>query len=158
MIFTMLSPIIGYTNINCCLFLTPKAYIYGMKKGSLFLMSVLYVGAGVNHFLNPEMYLRIMPPWLQWHNELIAISGVCELCFGLLLLFPSTRRIAAVGIILLLIAVFPANIQMMLNYWKETNPNLWVSIIRLPLQIILIWWAYSFTKNSKLKPKEGNKQ
>lgn len=114
-------------------------------------MSLLYIVAGVNHFWNPEFYLRIMPPWLPWHNELEVISGVCEILFGLLLLFSSTRRLAAWGIILLLIAVFPANIQMMLNYLRESNPKLWVSIIRLPLQIILIWWAYSFTKNIKLK-------
>ena len=122
-----------------------------MKKLSLFVLSVFYVGAGVNHFWHQEFYLRIMPPWLTWHDGLVVISGVCEISFGLLLLFSSTRRLAAWGIILLLIAVFPANIQMMLNYWNESNPKLWISILRLPLQIILIWWTYSFTKNIKLK-------
>ncbi len=135
---------------KCNLLLTLAAYIYDMKKRSLFVMSVLYIGAGINHFWHPEFYLRIMPPWLTWHNELVVISGVCELSFGLLLLFSSTRRLAAWGIILLLIAIFPANIQMMVNYWNKSNPKLWISILRLPLQIILIWWAYSFTKNTKL--------
>ena len=110
-------------------------------------MAVLYVLAGLNHFWHPEFYLSIMPIWLPWHTELVLISGVFELSLGLLMLFSSTRRAAAWGIILLLILVFPANIQMMLNYWKESNPNLWISIVRLPLQILLIWWAYSFTKN-----------
>lgn len=87
-----------------------------------------------------------MPPWLPWHNALVVISGVCEVAFGVLLLFSSTRRVAAWGIILLLIAVFPANIQMMVDYWKESNPQLWIAILRLPLQILLIWWAYSFAK------------
>ena len=114
-------------------------------------MSVFYVGAGLNHFWHPKFYLIIMPPWLPWHNVLVVISGVCEILFGLLLLFSLTRRLAAWGIILLLIAVFPANIQMMLSYWNESNPKLWISIVRLPLQIILIWWAYSFTKNIKIK-------
>jgi uncharacterized membrane protein len=122
-----------------------------MKKFSLFVMSVFYVGAGVNHFWHPQYYIRIMPFWLPWHNELVLISGICEILFGLLLLFSSTRRLAAWGIILLLLAVFPANIQMMLNYWNESNPQLWISILRLPLQIILIWWAYMFTKNINLK-------
>lgn len=122
-----------------------------MKTLSLFVMSVFYIAAGVNHFWHPEFYLRIMPPWLPWHNELVVISGVCEILLGLLLLFSSTRRLAAWGIILLLIAVFPANFQMMLNYWNESNSELWISILRLPLQILLIWWAYSFTKNIKLK-------
>ena len=127
------------------------AYIYRMKKLSLFVMSVFYVTAGVNHFWHLGFYLRIMPPWLPWHNELVVISGICEISFGLLLLFSSTRRLAAWSIILLLIAVFPANIQMLLNYLNESNPKLWISILRLPLQIILIWWAYTFTKDNRLK-------
>ena len=114
-------------------------------------MSAFYVAAGVNHFWHPELYLRIMPLWLPWHNKLVLISGICEISFGLLLLFSSTRSLAAWGIILLLIAVFPANIQMMLNYWNESNPKLWISILRLPMQIILIWWASMFTKNDKPK-------
>ncbi|MEO5906613.1 MAG: hypothetical protein ABIQ11_07800 [Saprospiraceae bacterium] len=53
---------------------------------------------------------------------------------------------AAWAIILLLIAVFPANVQMLVNYLQEDNARLWLAIIRLPMQIILIWWAYKFTK------------
>lgn len=128
-----------------------EAYIYSMKKISLFVMAVLYVAAGINHFWHPEFYLIIMPPWLPWHKELVVISGVCEIVFGLLLFLPTTRKLAAWGIILLLIAVFPANIQMAINYFNESNPKLWISILRLPLQLILIWWAWSFTKNSKIK-------
>ena len=124
-----------------------------MKKLSLFVMSVFYMGAGVNHFWHSEFYLRIMPPWLPWHNELVIISGVCEVGFGMLLLFSSTRKLAAWGIVLLLIAIFPANIQMMLNYYNESNPKLWITILRLPLQIILILWAYSFTKNISLETR-----
>lgn len=131
--------------------LTLEPYICNMKKISLFIMSIFYVGAGLNHFWHPESYLKIMPPWLPCHNELVILSGVCEMLFGLLLIFSSTRRFAAWGIILLLIAIFPANIQMMLNFWHESNPQLWLTLLRLPLQIILIWWAYSFTKNSRLK-------
>jgi uncharacterized membrane protein len=66
--------------------------------------------------------------------------------FALLLLFPLTRRIAAWCIIVLLIAVFPANIQMVINYCQENNHLLWLAVLRLPLQIILIAWAYHFTK------------
>ena len=113
-------------------------------------MSIFYVAAGVNHFWHPEFYFRIMPPWLSWHNELVIVSGICEISLGLLLLFSSTRKLAAWGIILLLIAVFPANIQMMLNYWNESNTMFWISILRLPLQIILIWWAYPFTRKNKI--------
>ncbi len=87
-----------------------------------------------------------MPPWLPWHYTLIYISGICEIILGLLLLPKATRRPAAGGIILLLIAVFPANIQMMLNYKREHDPDLWIAIVRLPLQPLLVWWAYQFAK------------
>ena len=116
-----------------------------MKKVSLVVMAVLYIAAGIQHFRNPDMYLQIMPLWLGWHKELVAVSGISEIVLGVLLLFPFIRRAAAWGIIILLVAVFPANIQMMLNYWHG-NPLLWLAIVRLPLQIVLIWWAYGFTK------------
>jgi uncharacterized membrane protein len=117
-----------------------------MKKTGLYIMAALYVAAGINHFIHPEFYRKIMPPWLPFHDGLIFISGIFEILFALLLLLPVTRRLAAWGIIALLIAVFPANIQMMLNYQQENNPGLWLAVLRLPLQVLLIWWAYSFTK------------
>ena len=117
-----------------------------MKKVSLALMIILYVAAGINHFINPGIYLNIMPPWVPMHDEMVFISGVCEILFAVLLIFPSTRRLGAWLIIILLIAVFPANVQMTINDYHQHNPKLWLSILRLPLQILLIWWAYSFTK------------
>jgi uncharacterized membrane protein len=117
-----------------------------MKMISLYIMSLLYIAAGINHFIHPEFYRKIMPPWVPLHDEMILISGIAEVLFALLLLFPFTRRFAACCIIALLIAVFPANIQMTLNYYHENNPGLWFTVVRLPLQIVLIWWAYLFTK------------
>ncbi len=110
-------------------------------------MAALYVAAGINHFIHTAMYREIMPPWLTAHDVLIAVSGVLEILLGLLLLFSFSRRIAAWGIIALLIAVFPANVQMMQNYRAENNPALWLAVLRLPLQIVLIWWAYRYTKS-----------
>lgn len=114
-------------------------------------MIIFYLAAGINHFINPEFYIKIMPPWLPLHKELVLISGVFEIAFSLLLVFPSTRRIGAWGIIAVLIAVFPANIQMLLNYADSNDPKLWIAIVRLPIQLLLIWWAYGFT-NWKTKP------
>jgi uncharacterized membrane protein len=87
-----------------------------------------------------------MPPWLIYQDYLVFVSGIFEVFFALLMIFSQTRRLGAWGIILLLIAVFPSNVQMMLNYYHEKNPFLWIAIVRLPLQIPLIWWAYSFAK------------
>lgn len=122
-------------------------------------MSVLYVTGGAYHFIHPEVYRKIMPHWLPWHEELIFISGVGEILFALFLLLPQTRQLGAWGIIALLIAVFPANIQMTLNYFHHNNPRLWLSIVRLPLQFLLIWWAYSITSldnNNNQQPHKGS--
>ncbi len=117
-----------------------------MKKLSLFAMSTLYIIAGSNHFISPEFYMKIMPPYIPWHTQIVYASGAIEILLGTLLIPLSTRKIAAWGIIVLLIAIFPANINMMLNYLHQKNSELWITILRLPLQLILIWWAYTFTK------------
>jgi uncharacterized membrane protein len=114
-------------------------------------MALLYLVSGANHFMHPEFYRKIMPPWIAWHGSLIFLTGLFEILFAILLLFFRTRRVAAWCIIILLVAVFPANIQMMLNYLHTDNPELWLAILRLPMQIVLIWWAYSFTKPVALK-------
>lgn len=119
-----------------------------MKTISLYLMATLYVAAGIYHFVNPAIYVAIMPPWLSHREALVAISGICEIVLGLLLFFSATRRFAAWGIIALLVAVFPANIQMMLNFIHDKNPMTWVAIVRLPIQLLLIWWAYGFARKS----------
>ncbi|MEO6818127.1 MAG: MauE/DoxX family redox-associated membrane protein [Ginsengibacter sp.] len=115
-----------------------------LKKISLVTMAVLYVVAGINHFIHPETYMKIMPSYLPWHSFLVSISGVIEIGLGLLLIPNRTRRFAVWGIIALLIAVFPANIQMALDYYHSHNPNLWIAILRLPIQVLLIWWAYIY--------------
>ena len=125
-----------------------------MRKVSLYSMSILYFAAGVNHFWHKEFYLPLMPPWIGCHEALVSISGVCEIVFALLLLPSQTRRLAAWAIIFLLIAVFPANIQMMFNNLNADNSKLVISITRLPIQILLVWWAYTFTKNQFLKSAE----
>ncbi len=117
-----------------------------MKKVSLYAMIALYIAAGINHFVNKDLYLGIMPPWIPWHNTLVLLSGILEILFALLLIFPSTRKIGAWCIIGLLIAVFPANIQTMINYWDGPYLKLFIAILRLPLQIVLIRWAYKFAK------------
>ncbi|MCH5598143.1 DoxX family protein [Niabella ginsengisoli] len=117
-----------------------------MQHISLYMMSLLYVLAGVNHFWHPRTYEKIMPPWVKWHKQVVIISGIFEIVLGLLLLIPFLQSFAAWGIILLLILIFPANIQMMLNYKASKNTKFWMTIVRLPLQIVLIWWAYTFTK------------
>ncbi len=111
-------------------------------------MAALYIAAAINHFLNVAMYISIIPSWLPDKLLLSNISGAFEIIFGILLLPTTTRRFAAWGIILLLIAVYPANIQMSINYYRENNPYFWITLIRLPLQFLLIWWAWVYSRRN----------
>jgi uncharacterized membrane protein len=117
-----------------------------MKNFSLYIMAALYIVAGLNHFVNPSFYMKIMPPWIPGPNFFVWLSGLCEIIFALLLLPSNTRPYAAWSIILLLIVIFPANIQMTVDYYRKSTPGLYLTILRLPLQILLIYWAYLFTK------------
>ena len=118
-----------------------------MKILLLYFMALIYVAAGIYHFVNPRMYQKIMPSYLPYHTALIYISGICEILFALLLLPESTRPIGAWLIIVLLIAVFPANIQMAVNFYNKQHPSLWIAIARLPLQVVLVYWAWIYTKS-----------
>ena len=108
------------------------------------LLAILFTFAGVLHLVQPGRFLAIMPPSLPVPGLLVALSGIAEILGGLGLLVPGTRRVAGWGLILLLIAVFPANVQMLINYralgvgwWGEAL--LWA---RLPIQMVLIWGVY----------------
>ncbi|MCW3104416.1 MAG: hypothetical protein JWO09_2856 [Bacteroidetes bacterium] len=118
-----------------------------MKTILLYVMSLLYFAAGVYHFINPKMYLRIMPTWLPAQLPLVYISGVCEVIVAILLIPESTRPLGAWLTIALLIAVFPANIQMAVSFYQKQHSGLWIALARLPLQLVLIWWAWIYTKS-----------
>ena len=116
-----------------------------MRLGRV-LMAGLYIAAGVGHFVVTRAYVRIMPDYCPAHRELVLLSGAAEIAGGLGLLVPPTRRTAAWGIILLLIAVFPANLWMVQHPERYPNVPLWISWLRLPLQLALIAWAWQYTK------------
>jgi len=118
------------------------------KQFLLYAMVCLYVVAGISHFVHPQAFMSIMPPWLPWPAMLVLVSGICEVGFGLLLLPVATRRVGAWLIIALLVAVFPANVQMAVNYAHAQSPYLWIALLRLPLQGVLVWWAWQYTKRA----------
>ena len=111
-----------------------------------YILALFFVLAGLNHFRNPDFYVKIMPPYLPWHLFLIYLSGFFEIALGVLLLIPRQQYIAAWGLIALLVAVFPANIHMAVHtelYPAISPAMLWA---RLPLQGVLIAWAYWYTR------------
>ena len=111
------------------------------------LFAIFFVLAGLNHFRSTDFYLRMMPPYLPWHLALVQISGVAEIGLGLTLLVQRLQRLAALGLIALLIAIFPANIHMVIHseLFPEFNSTLlWA---RLPVQALLIAWAFCYTRD-----------
>jgi uncharacterized membrane protein len=106
--------------------------------------ALIFIAAGIGHFLNPGLFIKIMPAPIPYKPEIVAISGILEIILGTMLLFPQTSVIAAWGLIALLIVVFPANINMALNSSLTPDIPAWLLWLRLPLQPVLIWWAYLY--------------
>ncbi|MGI4022818.1 MAG: DoxX family protein [Janthinobacterium lividum] len=121
-----------------------------LKKVSLVLLVALYLIAGSNHFVHPTVYLKLIPPYLPFPQILNSLAGFFEIAFGLMLVFRSTRKYAVYGIILMLIAFVSVHIYMlqiapfMLGKLLVTKTAAW---IRLPLQAVLIAWAYWHRKD-----------
>ncbi|WP_227133294.1 DoxX family protein [Halorubellus salinus] len=122
------------------------------KRPLLFVMGPLYVLAGVTHFVAPDAYERVVPPGFPRPRELVYASGVAEIALGLGVLHPETREASAWGLVALLVAVFPANVYMAVGDEaveelpggvEPSDAALWA---RLPLQAVLVAWAWWYTK------------
>jgi uncharacterized membrane protein len=116
-----------------------------MRVGRV-LMGVMYVAAGLLHFAATRVYESIMPDYLPAHHELVLISGAAEIAGGLGILIPQTRRAAAWVLVILLVAVMPANIWMAQHPERYPGVPLWAIWLRLPLQLPLIRWAWRYTR------------
>ncbi|MEO8727017.1 MAG: DoxX family protein [Acidobacteriaceae bacterium] len=112
----------------------------------LFILAAGFIVAGSLHFVLPARYVAIMPPLLPAPRLLVAVSGAAEIAGGVGLLRPHFRRAAAWGLVLLLVAVFPANLYMALAHQRFAQLPEWALWLRLPLQIPLIWWAWLYTR------------
>lgn len=120
-----------------------------LKAVLKYLLAILFVLAGINHFRDPDFYLKMMPPYLPWHVALNYLSGGFEIVLGICLLIPRLTKLAAWAIIVLLIAVFPANIYMAMNPERFPDVNPIALLVRLPFQALFIAWAYWFTRPDK---------
>lgn len=111
------------------------------------LLALFFLAAGAAHFRRPDLYVRIVPPYLPWPLLLVYLSGACEAAGGVGVLIPRLRRAAGWGLIALLIAVFPANVYMAVGDVRIEGLDvppllLW---LRLPLQAVLVFWVYRCT-------------
>jgi uncharacterized membrane protein len=123
-----------------------------MKFKTLFiyLMGIGYIWVGVQHFIDTSFFLKIMPPSFPFHKESVYVSGVLEILFGSGIIIKKTRFYASWGIILLLIAVYPANIYLAFSEDAQKAigvSSFFASWVRLPIQFALIALAYFSSKN-----------
>ena len=118
------------------------------RRRPLRALAVFFIGSGVNHFVIPGTYKQIVPPVLGDPATIVRVSGVAVIAGGVGVLLPRTRRLAGLGLIALLAAVFPANVYMALNPAKFAKIPAWALYARLPLQPLMMWWAWRATKPS----------
>ena len=121
-----------------------------IKKISLVLLVIGYIAAGINHFRVPAFYIGIIPYYLPYPDILNTLAGICEITFGLLLTFKPARKVAAWGIILMLIAFLPVHIAMLGGHTEVNGKSVlpvW-AWARLFFQPVLIGWAWWHTRSS----------
>ncbi len=113
-----------------------------LRSSCIVLLAILFIAAGINHFVSAGIYLKIMPDYLPWPLALVYVSGVFEVLGGVGLTVPRLRRAAGWGLIALLVAVFPANVEMLANADQFPNIPYWALVTRLPVQGLLIAWVW----------------
>ena len=120
------------------------------KLLTIYFMSFSYTYVGIRHFIDPDFFLSIMPNYLTFHLEFVYLSGIAEVVLGLMLLSKKTRKTGAIGIIILLIFVFPANIHLVQSELSQSLLGVTKSqsIYRLPFQGLFILIAYWHSKNN----------
>jgi len=113
-------------------------------------IAVFFLGGGIGHFVLPDFFVAIVPGYVPKPYAVVAISGMCELAGALGILWPRTRRIAGIGLLLLIMAVFPANVNMALH--AEAYPAFapWLLYARLPLQLVLLAWVAFAMRRSRV--------
>jgi uncharacterized membrane protein len=125
-----------------------KKKVMKRKMLSLGVMILFYLYEGVRHFLYPHSYFDIIPPYIPMHSTINYMAGTAEILFALLLIFPQTRKIAATGIIVMLVVYIPTHIYML-----ELHPETWQLWVRLfvgqPLLILWAWWHREDRENKK---------
>ncbi len=108
----------------------------------LYIMAVMYVAAGVTHFIKPKMYMRIMPRYLPNHKLLVYLSGIAEIGLGIALCFTVLKVFAIYGIIAMLVLFLLVHFYMLSGEKASTGIQKWILIIRIPLQFGLMYWAW----------------
>ena len=108
------------------------------------LMSIMYILAGIMHFIKPKAYLRIMPGYLPFHRLLVILSGIAEILLGISLLIAPLKDLAIYSIIIMLVIFLTVHFYMISEKKASAGIPAWILILRIPLQFGLMYWAYSY--------------
>jgi uncharacterized membrane protein len=125
-----------------------------MPRIPLLIISLFFLTGGIAHFVLLDFFVLSMPDYLGYHKELVIISGVFEILGAIGILVPSTRRFAAYGLILLVIAVYPANINMALHPEKYPDLPALFLYARLPFQFLFVWFIWWAIAPERLQRKD----
>ncbi|QXP61465.1 hypothetical protein [Olleya sp. HaHaR_3_96] len=112
----------------------------------LYIMSALYVFSGMIHFIQPKIYLRVMPLYLPNHKLLVLLSGITEVTLGISLCIPILKNVAIYSIIVMLIVFLLVHYHMLSSKKASLGLPMWILLLRIPLQFILVYWAYYYLK------------
>ena len=112
----------------------------------LYLMAVIYIIAGLMHFIRPQMYMRILPGYLPGHKFLVTFSGMAEILIGMAICFPATKNLAIYLVIAMLAFFLPVHFHMLFDKKASMGLPKWMLIWRIPLQFLLMFWAYWYLR------------
>lgn len=127
-----------------------------MPRIPLLVISLFFIIGGIAHFVVPDFFIMAMPDYLGYHTELVIISGLFEILGAIGILVPHTRLLAGYGLIALIVAVYPANINMALHPENYSDiPKLFL-YLRLPFQFLLIWFVWWAIAPDRLQNKRAS--
>ncbi len=114
------------------------------ETAGLYVMAIMYVFAGLMHFVKPKLYIRVMPEYLPNHKALVFWSGIAEILLGIGLCIPVLKVISIYGIIAMLLVFLMVHFYMLSGEKASTGIPKWILILRIPLQFGLMYWAWMY--------------
>ena len=125
-----------------------KLQFSGRYLARLFVFAWFFIG-GTMHFARPDLFLRIVPTYIPYALVAVYISGTFELLGAVGLLLKQIRSLAGYGLMLLTVAVTPANIYMLQHADAFPEAPLWMLVTRLPFQLLLLWLIWWCSRNAQ---------
>jgi uncharacterized membrane protein len=124
------------------------------KRAARWILALFMIGIGITHFVATSAFVAIVPAWLPAPRLLVLVSGVCEIAGGVGLVVPGVQRAAAIGLVLLYVAVFPANVNMAVHHIDQLGVRLPAAALwaRLPFQLVFIAWAWWLARAPRPRP------